>query len=968
MKKKLFCFILSISMISTSLGMNAVYAEEFTDGTEAEWVGIPENENGNETDALSAAETEEDVFASWQEENDFVSDEAEGIFSDETTDELYNVEAENDTTIVDQGTCGEHITWTVDEEGTLRIKGTGDMPAYNTSDNLSPWSQRDDIFDVIIESGITSIGAYAFYNCGGEGINISIPDTVVKIGKMTDPGDYENANCREEFANAYQLTIDEKNPVFAMENNILYSKDKTVLLYCVGNPSSVTISSDTKRIGKEAFQDKWIYSIVLPDGLESIGEAAFKNCYITKIEIPEKTETIAPSAFEDCCNLYQVTFSEGLKTIGELAFKGCSNIRNITIPKSVESIADNAFDTSQVVFTVYKNSYAEKWANSHEYNIQIITVPIEIKENDTVKITLGSDEKHTIEHFTFEPSRNGFYNIERKNISILNITGSNEKVITTSPDYMPYLWSGEKYSITVLGYEGGEIKISCYSDKNYTDYISAGMTLNGNIIWTFDGATISINGNGKMDYIWLDNNFNNLKFLKVSEGVTEIPSSICYGKKNLQKIILPASLETIGSAAFYEAVNLNEIILPEDSNLSFIGENAFEGTAFVKSQSGDYVMLGNRLLKYRGQEKKVTIPEKVTILGGGAIRENSVLEEIQFSSNLKIVGEKSLEKCTNLKKVDIPSSVTSIGYAAFSSDTALEDVVINEGVKEIGVSAFLGSSIKTITIPKSVTSIGTYAIGYSHYNWEKGCFEKYSSENLPTINCWANTAGYEYAKKEGIPYKLLDEKTPTPIPTVKPATPTPTPTVKPASPTPIPTVKPATPTPTPTQAPAVPLKKGKSFKVGTNKYKVTGQNAVSYTGTTNKKATKITIGNTVSYKGVTYKITSVAAKALRNHGKVTQVAIGNNVTSVGTSAFEGCKVLKKVTIGSKVTTLGSNTFKNCKKLSNITLKTTKLKTVKGNAFKGIYAKAKIHVPSSKLKAYKKLLKNKGQGSKVKISK
>ena len=43
-----------------------------------------------------------------------------------------------------------------------------------------------------------------------------------------------------------------------------------------------------------------------------------------------------------------------------------------------------------------------------------------------------------------------------------------------------------------------------------------------------------------------------------------------------------------------------------------------------------------------------------------------------------------------------------------------------------------------------------------------------------------------------------------------------------------------------------------------------------------------------------------------------------------------------------------------------------MKTVKANVFKGIYAKAKIYVPKSKLKTYKKLLKKKGQGTKVKI--
>ena len=45
-----------------------------------------------------------------------------------------------------------------------------------------------------------------------------------------------------------------------------------------------------------------------------------------------------------------------------------------------------------------------------------------------------------------------------------------------------------------------------------------------------------------------------------------------------------------------------------------------------------------------------------------------------------------------------------------------------------------------------------------------------------------------------------------------------------------------------------------------------------------------------------------------------------------------------------------------------------IKSVGKNAFKGIHAKAKIKVPSSSLKKYKKLLSNKGQKSTVKIIK
>lgn len=62
----------------------------------------------------------------------------------------------------------------------------------------------------------------------------------------------------------------------------------------------------------------------------------------------------------------------------------------------------------------------------------------------------------------------------------------------------------------------------------------------------------------------------------------------------------------------------------------------------------------------------------------------------------------------------------------------------------------------------------------------------------------------------------------------------------------------------------------------------------------------------------------------------------------------------------KVTKIADNAFKNNKTVTKV--------TVGSKAFKGIYAKATIKVPKSKVKVYKNLLKAKGCGSKVTISK
>lgn len=142
---------------------------------------------------------------------------------------------------------------------------------------------------------------------------------------------------------------------------------------------------------------------------------------------------------------------------------------------------------------------------------------------------------------------------------------------------------------------------------------------------------------------------------------------------------------------------------------------------------------------------------------------------------------------------------------------------------------------------------------------------------------------------------------------------------------------------------------GKTYTVGNYKYKII-KNKTDGTGTVvfvglAKSVKKVVIGNTVTIKGAKFKIVQVADRALRNKTKVTTVTLGTNIQKIGKEAFSGMKKVKTITIKSK-----------------------KLTSVGKNALKNVYKYAKIKVPKTKLAKYKKLFKNKGQKSTVKIVK
>lgn len=81
---------------------------------------------------------------------------------------------------VASGTCGENLTWVLDDAGTLTISGTGEM-----KDSFYPgedcWeSYLDAIRTIVLEPGVTNIGYSAFERCVNL-TSVTIPEGVTEI-------------------------------------------------------------------------------------------------------------------------------------------------------------------------------------------------------------------------------------------------------------------------------------------------------------------------------------------------------------------------------------------------------------------------------------------------------------------------------------------------------------------------------------------------------------------------------------------------------------------------------------------------------------------------------------------------------------------------------------------------------------------------------------------------------------------
>lgn len=141
MKKRVLALILALACLVNAAPISVLATEIEDTAPVADAVIAAEAEEAADETEVSAAET--------------TAPEADP--TEEATAPVTEPEA-----IPPVNSCGENLTWTLDENGCLTISGTGEMTDFD-SNTIVPWFEfRSSITDVVIEEGVTTIGNYAF--------------------------------------------------------------------------------------------------------------------------------------------------------------------------------------------------------------------------------------------------------------------------------------------------------------------------------------------------------------------------------------------------------------------------------------------------------------------------------------------------------------------------------------------------------------------------------------------------------------------------------------------------------------------------------------------------------------------------------------------------------------------------------------------------------------------------------------
>lgn len=596
--------------------------------------------------------------------------------------------------IVASGYCGgegdgKNLTWTLDSEGVLTISGLGKMKDYeNDNKNRAPWySSRKSLKKLVLKSGITSIGDYAFFDCSNLTGDLKIPSNVHSIG--------ENAFGYCSGFNG-SLTI---------ENGVVEIK-KYAFYHCKGFTGSLKIPNSVTYIGVYAFYDcaGFTGDLIIGDGVTTIERGAFSGCYrfkgtlkignsVTSIGegaftscrgftgsliIPDSVTSIGQQAFSFCAGLNgSLIIGNGVTKIQSWAFVNCTGIKKVIIGSGVTSVSNESFIRCNSVSgfylrgnapTVYLNVTGVEGPFLHGVPLYYIPGTTGWTDNsayDAAKETwngypLRTWNGNTIPEKADTILSKGWYCIQvvdetgapisgatvtrqsdtastdNNGRASINLSASNDVVIRVSKT--GYLdWTNENVDwqngeIVVLYPEGtGNLKLKAakYGSRNLVTQTKIFSLQNGN------------------DSIWWDGSSNPFNLTCIAMKPEDAKSYALY--QGSQKIVesstgvfekIDVSKFTEGGGCFVRVTDADGKFADTNINLQFARNSVNENTEIMLKSSALSLKISDDIPYLGGTTLKFDLPLQAPVVF------SCTEDKIQLGVNLKLNDKESKEKQT----------------------------------------------------------------------------------------------------------------------------------------------------------------------------------------------------------------------------------------------------------------------------------------------------------------------------------
>ncbi len=492
---------------------------------------------------------------------------------------------ESSAQVLDSGPCGPNATYNLYSSGRLEITGSGEMYHYNTTN--APWyGSRDDITNIFISENITKLGALAFVDCKHLA-ELTIPITLNSVVSDKYPafaGCCSIVKVRLTVGNGgygYNYAAYEGSDSWYQNTPWYQSRDTLKDIY---------FEKDIKGIGSDAFRELKITSLVLPDTVVHLGNHCFFNCTkLTDLTIPVSLNSYGSNekypAFAGCMAVQKVTFTKG----NGIPF----DYENWYHKHKNENLAPWNLNSEVAKTMIFAEDVTELGEHMFRLcNIKELTIPVSLSCNNAA--FWGK-----------------FHHLEYENLEKVTITkGTGVSIDYSEDDYESNIpWSSAPNLKTVIVEEGvtrigsymfhhcsmddlilpntltdlGSFAVDYCTIKNLTIPISLNAvqfvdSCLDNIyafkcVYGIEKINFTVGSGYGFDYTaYKEGNYwyrftpwsqceDTLKEINFAEGIIHIGSD-AFRELNITSLVIPNSVESLGSHAFYNMKELSSVTIP----------------------------------------------------------------------------------------------------------------------------------------------------------------------------------------------------------------------------------------------------------------------------------------------------------------------------------------------------------------------------------------------------------------------
>lgn len=476
------------------------------------------------------------------------------------------------------------------------------------------FSNKNDIIKVVLPEGLKEIETNAFFGCAGLK-EIDIPESVEFINDQAFFG------CK--------------------------------MLKKVHLPENL------KNLGTKAFAESGLESVDLPEHPEHVGTYAFSESTLNQVTIPTSFP-LTMAMFKACKRLETITFEGTDIKVPDICFQSCENLKNIDI-RAIKTVGRGGFSGCK--------------------SLDFDVLPKDIRVKNSAFSRCGI--KHiTVENFnSIERTSGVFYGCPQLTEAVIEVRDANipqdtkeipPALFSHCTSLEKVLFTGMTGKITSIGYDAFEL--TALKEFEVPENVT------------------------KID---------NMAFFKAMQ-LTKIPlpkklrtiGRQAFSESGLENITLPDSIKYVEAECFRDCRYLEEATLPAKD--FEVPDGMFESCAALKKVNNtDRIVQIGKYAFYDTVDLKQIVLSSVTEIDGNAF-EGSGLTSVKLPKSCTTLGPNAFYKCRNLELADL--SECSIEYFASyifyrcGESQHMTEIILPDKIWNVDECAFVECYIKNMTV------------------------------------------------------------------------------------------------------------------------------------------------------------------------------------------------------------------------------------------------------------------------------